>query len=86
MQYMTTKFFRMQTIRCNPFTVKKNELLVVRVEGTVRERLQRLATADDRSLSYMARLAMERGLPSLETELLPQQEPPAAIRKTRKAA
>jgi len=46
-----------------------DKAIMVRVEPDIYERITRLTKADDRTVAYIARRAMEMGLPLLEQEL-----------------
>jgi predicted DNA-binding protein len=64
----------------------KSETLGVRLYAVTRERLERLAKADDRTLSQIARKAIEEGLPALEAKLLSKTSSVTETPKSRRAA
>ena len=47
-----------------------DENFTIRVSRSMRERIDRLAAQEDRSAGYIARLALEKGLPLIESERL----------------
>ncbi len=46
-----------------------DKAIMVRVEPDIYARIARLTEADDRTVAYIARRAMEKGLPLLEQEM-----------------